>query len=224
VRKRFCYPSSSDKSLRIERRQCSFQSQPKTFPMESHDASEHLEHADHSPFKLRAALLVSVLAMVLAISNLGGSNASKESTQHNILAANAYAFYQAKNIRQTEYKIAADALEIALQQNDRQSPAARELMAKKLESYRKNIERYESEPETGDGKKELMARAKAHEHERDHALRQDPWFDYAEGLLQIGIVLASVAIITSTPALLGLALGLGVLGAASTLNGFFLWF
>jgi len=37
-------------------------------------------------------------------------------------------------------------------------------------------------------------------------------------------VLASVAIITSTPALLGLALGLGVLGAASTLNGFFLWF
>ena len=45
--------------------------------------------------------------MVLAVSSLGGSNSAKEATQENILAANAYAFYQAKAIRQTSLKIAA---------------------------------------------------------------------------------------------------------------------
>ena len=162
-------------------------------------------HSD--PFRGRCAMLVSALAMVLAIAGLGGNNASKESTVNNILAANAYAFYQAKNIRQTEYKIAADNLELA---------------EKKLADYQKNIARYESEPETGDGKKELMARAKELEHERDHALAQDPWFDYAEALLQIAIVLTSVAILTGVHALFWVPCGLGVLGILSTINGFLL--
>lgn len=47
-----------------------------------------------------------------------------------------------------------------------------------------------------------MLIAKEHERERDLALRKDSWFDYAGALLQIGIVLASVAIVTATPALL----------------------
>ena len=191
---------------------------------EAHETHEHLEH--HAPadgaFKTRAALLVSVLAMVLALASLGGSDATKEATYHNLMASNAYSFYQAKNIRQTVYKVAADELEIALAKDDKLNAAARELVGKKLEAYRKNIERYESEPDTGEGKKELMARAKTHEHERDTALRRDPWFDYAEALLQIAIVLTSVAIITTRRQLLWGALGLGLLGSFSTLNGFLL--
>ena len=89
-------------------------------------------------------------------------------------------------------------------------------------SYRKNIARYESEPETREGKKELMAIAREHEHHRDTALRKDPWFDYAEALLQIGIVLASVAIITTSGGLLYCSLGLGLFGMAATLNGYLL--
>ena len=67
--------------------------------------------------------------------------------------------------------------------------------AGKLDDYRKTIARYETEPETREGKKELLARARDHEKQRDHALKQDPYFDYAEALLQIAIVLISVAII-----------------------------
>jgi Domain of unknown function (DUF4337) len=66
----------------------------------------------------------------------------------------------------------------------------------------KTIERHESEPETGEGKKELLLKAKEHEKRRNKALLRDPWFDNAEGLLQISIVLASVTIVTSTPVLL----------------------
>lgn len=178
------------------------------------------EHGN-DPFRTRCAMLVSVLAMVLAIASLGGNNASKEATVNNILAANAYAFYQAKNIRQTDFKIAAADLQIQLAQ-DKSSPAAKALMEKKLADYEKNIARYESEPETGDGKKELMAKAKELEHERDHAMAQDPWFDYAEALLQIAIVLTSVAILTGTTALFWVPCGLGILGILSTINGFLL--
>lgn len=192
---------------------------------EAHETHEQLEHhaSADGQFKTRAALLVSVLAMVLALASLGGSDATKEAMHHNLMASNAYSFYQAKNIRQTAYKLAADELEITLAKDDKLSASARELVDKKLAAYRKNIERYESEPDTGEGKKELMARAKEHEHERDTALRRDPWFDYAEALLQIAIVLTSVAIITSRRPLLVGALGLGLMGSLSTLNGFLLW-
>jgi len=189
--------------------------------MESTNPEELLEtHSD--PFKSRCALLVSVLAMVLALASLGGSNASKEATMHNILAANAYAFYQAKNIRQTSYKLAADDFQVMLA-SDKLTPGLRELLDNKLQAYKKNIDRYESEPDTKEGKKELMQQAKEHEHERDLALRRDPWFDYAEALLQIAIVLTSVALITSVRLLLGVSMTLGALGVFCTLNGFLLF-
>ena len=180
-----------------------------------------LPENENNPFRTRCAMLVSLLALVLAIASQGGNNASKEGTMQNILASNAFAFYQAKNIRQTEYKIAADSLQAQLLQ-DRISPAARDYLEKKLEDYKKTIARYESEPETGEGKKELMAKAKDHEHKRDHALKQDPWFDHAEALLQIAIVLTSVAILTGAQLLFWIPAGLGLLGILATANGYFL--
>jgi hypothetical protein len=190
--------------------------------MENSDPVELAESAN-SPFKTYCALMVSVLAMVLAINNLGGSNTGKEATMNNILAANIYSFYQAKNVRQTQYKLAADEIErqLALQ---KWTPSQEALLKDKLASYKKTIERYESEPENGEGKKELMVKAKAFEHERDLALKKDPWFDYAEGLLQLAIVLTSVAIITGRRAMSYMALVLGIVGTLSTFNGYFLFF
>lgn len=192
--------------------------------MEATEANELTEmNEGHQP-KSRTALTISILAMVLAISNLGGSNASKETTQENILAANAYSFYQAKTVRQTALKIAVADLELQLAREPQMPAAVKELHLKKIEDYKKTIERYESEPETREGKKELLAKAKAHEHERDHAMRQDPWFDYAEGMLQIAIVLLSVSIIGGVAVFYWVGSALGILGFFSMLNGFFLWF
>ncbi len=188
--------------------------------MEPH---ESMEETNDDPFKTRCALLISVLALALAIAGLGGSNAGKDAMMNNILASNAYNFYQAKNVRQTAYKIAADELEADLQQ-EKIEPARKAYMEKKLADYKKNIARYESEPETKEGKKELLVTAKAHEVERDTAVKKDPWFDYAGALLQIGIVLASVAIITIRKSLFLVAGGLGVVGIVFTFNGFLLLF
>jgi hypothetical protein len=98
----------------------------------------------------------------------------------------------------------------------------KEIFKKKIDDYKKTIDRYESEPETKDGKKELMVQAKGHEVARDHALRQDPWFDFAEGMVQIAIVLLSVSMIGSIPALFFAGTALGALGMFCTINGFFL--
>jgi len=192
--------------------------------MEVTEANELTEMHEGHGTKSRTALTISILAMVLAISNLGGSNAMKESTQENILAANSYSFYQAKTVRQTMLKIAVTDLELQLAREPQMPAAVKELHQKKIDDYKKTIERYESEPETQEGKKELLAKAKQHEHERDHAMRQDPWFDYAEGMLQIAIVLLSVSIIGGVAVFYWVGSSLGLLGFVSMLNGFWLWF
>ena len=193
--------------------------------MDAQETAELIEKSSHdNKQQNRSALTISILAMVLAIASLGGSNAMKEATQENILAANAYAFYQAKNIRQTSYKLAASDLELQLAREPNMNATAKAMFEKKIEDYKKTADRYESEPETKEGKKELMARAKEHEAIRDHAMRQDPWFDYAEGALQIAIVLLSVSIVAGIPALYWAGTLLGALGFVSTVNGYFLFF
>ena len=194
--------------------------------MEAHEATETAEQAEHAhgaPFKSRAALQISILAMILAVGNLGGDNATKNAQEHNLAASNLYSFYQAKNVRQTQYKIAADELELSLARDDKMNADARAKVEKKLADYRKNVERYESEPETGEGKKELLAKAKEEEEERNLNLRKDPWFDYGASLLQIAIVLASIAIVITSPALLTVSLIVGIVGTLSAVNGFFLF-
>ena len=146
----------------------------------------------------------------------------KEATHENILAANAYAFFQAKSIRQTSLKIALTDLELQLVRDQAMPISTKEIFQKKIDDYKKTIDRYESEPDTREGKKELLARAKKHEKTRVHAMRQDPWFDYAEGMLQIAIVLLSVSILGSIPSLFIVGSILGLLGLLSTLNGFLL--
>lgn len=190
--------------------------------MESPDPTE-LAEAASDPFKTHCALFISALALILTVNNLGGSNTGKEATMSNILASNMYSFYQAKNIRQTEYKLAADQIEMQLS-SEKLSPQAIEFLQGKLAGYKKNIDRYESDPETGEGKKELMVKAKSLEQERDLALRKDPWFDYAEGLLQLAIVLTSVAIISNRRPMFYASAVLGALGSVCTLNGYFLFY
>jgi hypothetical protein len=119
--------------------------------METPDPTE-LAEAATDPFKTYCALLVSTLALILALNNLGGSNTGKEATMTNILAANMYSFYQAKSIRQTEYKLVADRLEIQLA-TEKLSPQATELIQNKLAAYKKTSNAMSLNPKLGKEKK-----------------------------------------------------------------------
>jgi hypothetical protein len=191
--------------------------------MKADEAADLMDKQTESDlFKQRAAAVIAFFAMVLAICGLGGSNAGKEAVNNNVLASNYFNFYQAKNMRQTSLTLAANELEMGWLNLPGLPDAARQAMQARLEQYRKTIERYESEPDTQEGKKELMVKAREHEQKRDHALKQDPYFDYAEALLQIAIVLASVAIITGLAWLLVFGGVLGIAGVLLTVNGFLL--
>lgn len=179
------------------------------------------EDAEQDFFNQRVAIYVSVLAVLLALTNLGGSNATKDTLINAIAANDTYAFYQAKKIRQTTYIVAADELEL-LSGGGVMPVETKEKIATLRDKYRKAAARLESEPDKGEGLKELMAKAKVFEELRDHSLSQDPYFDLAEAGLQIAVILASVAMVADSVMLLWLSGGLAVAGTLLMINGFFL--
>jgi Domain of unknown function (DUF4337) len=173
-------------------------------------------------FRREAAVAIGVLAMLLAIAGLGGGNATKEMLNANIQASDTYAFYQAKTIRQTSTQLSADELSAILAGQADLPPDSRNQIQQRINADQATVARYESEPATGDGKAELLAKAQAYEQRRDRAARQDPNFDYAQALFQIGIVLGSVSIVATSRRLLLLAITLGGLATLLMLNGFLL--
>jgi hypothetical protein len=180
-----------------------------------------LDANDTSQENKQTAIYIAALAVLLAICAVGGDNATKDAMRSSIEANDAWAFYQAKNVRQTNYALAADTFERDLL-NPALDDATRKFLQDKMSKYRSTVERYESEPATGDGKKELRAKAQALEATRDLALQRDPYFDFAQGMLQIAIVLASSSLVLGTPFLFWISGGLGALGTLFMFNAFFL--
>lgn len=169
-------------------------------------------------------IYVGVLAMLLAICGMGGGNAAKDATRANIEASNMWAFFQAKNIRRTSFSLAADDLELSLKTNATMPPEGRTAVEDKIKAYRARVAELTSDKQRNEGLDEIFQRAKTLEAERDLALRKDPYFDLSEAMLQIAIVLASVALIAGAN---GLLWGSGILASIGTLlmlNGFLLWF
>jgi hypothetical protein len=162
--------------------------------------------------------------MLLAITSLGGGNAAEDIMNYNIQASDTWAFYQAKTIRKTSTELAADELENQLLISQNLAPEQRQALEKKVADYRATAARYESEPDKGEGRKELSQKAQELTKQRDRAMQQDPNFDFAEALFQIAIVLASVSILATSRKILYVALVAGALAFVLMLNGYFLFF
>ena len=162
----------------------------------------------HLPSNRNVALLISVLALALAFSETLGKSAQTDGLSANIEASNLWAFFQAKTVRQTTLRTAAEQLEAQFGGNTPE--AARKQIAK----WKETAERYQSEPETQEGRKELAARAKAAEQRRDVSMAAYHHYELGSAAMQIAIVLASAEIITGVPALLWFAGALGGVGIA----------
>jgi hypothetical protein len=186
---------------------------------------DKLEHEADDRFRNRAALLIAILAAVLAVGGLGGGNATDDMVGNNIKASDSWAFYQAKNVRQTMYELAADQVEASL---PTLAPAERAAALARLADYKATVTRYDSEPDPkgdllkGEGKKEIKARALSYEAAFEQASERDNNFDLAEVALQLALVLGSVAILALNRWILILSATLGAIGSLLTLNGFLL--
>jgi Domain of unknown function (DUF4337) len=177
------------------------------------EAQEHLEHAEHaehaSHWNRKIALLIAVLALFLSFSETLGKSAQTEAIDANVKSADTWAFFQAKDVRRTVVNAAAD--QTALLVAGIAEPTAKDAAEKQIEAWRKTAARYESDPKTGEGRKELAERARTLEEERDLAMARYHHYELASAAFQVGIVLASAAVITE---MIALAWFSGVLGLA----------
>jgi len=165
---------------------------------------------------------IGALAVILALCSMGGSNSTKDATLKSMEAANTWSFFQAKNIRRHVLRVEVDELELSLKSNPAMPEDARTATQDKIATFKKQIAELTSEPATGEGLDELFKRGKALEADRDMAMKRDPYFDWAQALLQIAIVLGGVIIITGGSTLLWTSVFMGALGTLMTINGFFL--
>jgi hypothetical protein len=167
---------------------------------------------------------IGILAVILAICSLGGSNAEQDATQQNIAASNAWAFFQAKNARRQALRLHADEFEVMLTSTPAMPDDAKKSIQQKIAGYKEQDKKLTTDTASGEGLDELFNKGKSLEALRDESLKRGPYFDYGQALLQIAIVLASVAIISGGNLPLALSFILGALGTAATVGGFTLAF
>jgi Domain of unknown function (DUF4337) len=174
--------------------------------LEAHEHAEHAHHAAHAedPFIARVAITVAALAVIAAAATSletieGGLaiTASSEAVLAQDKATDAWSEYQADSIKKHLYGIAAreggphaaEFAEESKSQSEKQDP----------------IKERAGENETESTK--LVAASEAHE-------RRHHWLTGAATMVEIGIALSTVAIITRKRSFWAAALGLGVAGLA----------
>jgi hypothetical protein len=187
---------------------------------EAHEELENAESAGHAAgVNKKVALLIAIMALFLALSEMLGKSANTEAITLNIKVSDTWNFFQAKNIRRTVVLAAAEEMKVgAIRVND---SSAKDAMTKQIDEWRQTAARYRSEPETREGTTELAERAMEAEHERDTALARYHNYEIASAAFQIGIVLCSAAVITGMLLLAWAAGGVAIFGIVFTTLGLF---
>jgi hypothetical protein len=180
---------------------------------------EELEEIKSKTITKRVALTTAIFAVLLAITSLGGNNATKELMLSQQQASDQWAFYQSKVLREHLYRTNALRIELdLLERGAGMKPAAKKRYEAMLTDLHAEEARYSGE------KKSIEATAKQLEAERDRNLSKDPYFDYAEVLLQISIVMASISILAVSRQVFYFATVSAALGTLLMLNGYLLFF
>src|SRR3954464_5898307 len=177
--------------------------------LDAHEHTEHAEHAAHArdPFVSKVSITVAVLAVMAAaagsLETVEGGRAITESSEAVLAqdkATDSWNEYQADSLKRHMYEIAQDRIGAA--------------NSAKAEDYRGEIGK--------DREGQAKAREKAEDAEKDRDLRlresakheqRHHWLTGAATLIEIGIALSPVAIITPRRAFWFSAMGFGAVGA-----------
>lgn len=180
---------------------------------------EELEEMKGKAFTRRVALTTAIFAVLLAITSLGGNNAMKEMLLAQQQSADQWAFYQSKAMREHLYRSQKMRLEVdLLERSTGMKPETRKKYDDLLKTFTDEEGRYKIE------KKKIEEDAKQLEATRDLNMSKDPYFDYAEVMLQISIVMASISILSSSRQVFLFAIGCAAIGSLLMINGYLLIF
>jgi hypothetical protein len=196
-----------------------------------HEAEHKIQHDDErgglaslSTANKRMALVIAILALFLAFAETAGKSSQTAALNAQMEASNMWSFFQAKNARRTSNLIAAEQANLALA--SAVTPEQRAAMEKQIAEWNQTGARYRSEPDAADGKgegtEELSRRAVDAEHLRDEMLSKYHNYEFASAAFQIGIVIASAAVITGMAVPGFIASGLALLAGMAFMGfGFF---
>jgi Domain of unknown function (DUF4337) len=165
-------------------------------------------HEDH-PLVVPVSITISIMAVFVAGVSLLGHRAHTEGLRFETEAASRWTQYQAKSIRLHEDHIGLDLTRLGASLN-------KELAEELKEKYAKEIEHYESD------KEDVTQEAKNLENERDLTVRQANRFDGGEALLEIGLVICSITLLTKKKYFWIGGVLIGAVGIALAVTGLFL--
>ena len=171
--------------------------------MEAHEARS----LEDSRLTLPVAVTLSILAVLVAIATLLGHRTSTEEIILQTKATDQWALFQAKNIRLHEMQGFADLLGTL-------SPVDKEKTEALREKYLKEIDRYEQD------KDEASEQAKELEKERESSGRRADRYEAGEVILEIALIICSLALLTKKRIFWLSGIALGLIGLGTTLSGF----
>jgi hypothetical protein len=163
----------------------------------------------NNPFVLPVSVTISILAVLVAAVTLLGHRAHTEELLLQSQATDQWAYYQAKNIRFHEVQSIADLLGALAPQNKEKAEVLRE-------KYSKEVGRYDGD------KEDISQKARELEKERDLFGRRADRFDGGEALLEIGLVICSITLLTKRRAFWFGGMLIGLAGVGLAITGFLL--
>jgi hypothetical protein len=175
-------------------------------PLETNEHREHAEHAAHAhdPFVTRVSITIAVLAVVTALigsleitENGGAITASSRAVLAQDRATDSWGAFQSASLKKHMYDLAAGAAD----------PARAAALKGQSAKYVKDQAGYgDAAKRQEDNRDRALEDSERHEH-RHHRLT------IAAALLQIGIAISTVAIVTGRRSFWWGSLLLGVVGA-----------
>ena len=164
---------------------------------------------EEPPYTIPVAVTMSILAVLVAIATLFGHRAATEGLDLQTKATDQWSYYQAKNSRLYIAQALAEEFAALV-------PADKERAAKAREKYLKDAERY------ADEKGDVSDKAKEYEQERELLSHKEDRFDASEVILEIGLIICSLTLLTRKKIFWYSGIGLGVVGLMVMTTGFLL--
>ena len=180
--------------------------------MEANEAQELQEHAEHGSREQAmrpVAFTMSVLAVLVAIATVLGHRTHTEAVLSQNKATDQWNEYQARKIRSNDTALIDDLLHVV-------TIADKSAAEKLAKSYSDHQEKWADELKE--------SREKAEELQRDvgKAERRANRFDLAEALLEIGLVITSVTLLTRSRAYWYFGIVFALAGIVSAVSAYFL--
>jgi hypothetical protein len=169
---------------------------------------EHAEHVKHNPTMAPVSVSMAALAVLVAVATLLGHRAHTEEVVLQAKSSDQWAYYQAKKQRRHNDELFVDLASIVTTTGE---PAT---LAKLREKYSSEASRYKNDED------KIMKQAQELESDVDVERKRANRFDLAEVLLDIGLVITSITLISGRRIYWLAGLVLAVVGIAIATTGF----